>query len=213
MKKLDIIYEDKNILVVNKEPKILTISSRNEKEHTLYHEVYNYLHKKNQKVFIVHRLDKDTSGLVLFAKNEKSKEILQNTWKEVERKYYAVVEGIITESDTIKSYLKETSTNLTFITKDEKNGKLAITNYMPIKQSNTYTLLDINILTGRKNQIRVQLKSINHPIIGDKKYGANKNPISRLGLHAYKLSFIHPITKEPLELIAPLPKEFDKIFN
>ena len=199
MKKLNIAFEDKNILVVNKPSGILTIATDKEKEKKLYHEVYNYLHKKNQKVFIVNRLDKDTSGFVVFAKNEKAKLRFQSTWDKVIRKYYGVVIGKIEESNKVINY--------------KNKGKKCITEYTPVKNTNKYTLLDINIKTGRKNQIRVTLSSLGHPLIGDKKYGATKNPIGRLGLHNYYLKFTHPITNVKIELTTKVPKEFAEIFE
>lgn len=205
-KKLIILFEDKNLLVVYKESGLLTISTEKEKYNTLYHEVSSYLHKKKQKAFIVHRLDKDTSGLVVFAKDIKSKNILQKNWSNVERKYYAVVLGKLVGSDTIKSYLYEDKTFYTHISKSNK-GLLAITNYNSLKSNNKYSLLDIEILTGRKNQIRVQLNHIGYPILGDKKYGNNK--YKRLMLEAYSLKFEHPITKEKIELKLRLNPLFD----
>ncbi len=195
--KLNIVFEDKYLLVVNKPTKLLTISTLKEKDNTLFHHVVEYLHKKNQKAFIVHRLDKDTSGLVLFAKDLKTKQYMQNNWDSVIRKYYAKVIGDVKKPGEIKSYLMENSSLITYITKDEQKGKLAITKYWPITHNKDYSILDIEILTGRKNQIRVQLNSIGHPIVGDKKYGNNKS--TRLMLQAYYLEFSHPISKERLK--------------
>lgn len=215
MKKLDIIYEDKEFLVVNKEPNLLTIATEKQKVNTLYHEASAYVKKQypKNKVFIVHRLDKDTSGIVLFAKNKELKEALQNNWDRVakEREYIAVVEGIVKESGEIRNYLYETKTLEVKSTNAPNKGKIAITNYKPIQHSKQYSLLEIHIQTGRKNQIRVHMKNIYHPIIGDKKYGANKNPLRRLGLHAKKLVLIHPLTKKEYIFQADVPKEFEKI--
>lgn len=212
MKKLDIYYEDKSILVINKPSKLLTISTQ-KNNNSLYNEVYDYLHKKNQKCFIVHRLDKDTSGLIIFAKNEKSKLFLQDNWDKVKRKYVAVVQGEVKKGGIIESYLKETKTLFTYSSNDKVKGKYACTVYEPIVTNKAYSLLDILIKTGRKNQIRVHLNDIGHPIIGDKKYGASKNPISRLGLHAYYLEFKHPVSKENMVIKTSFPKEFEKIFE
>jgi len=214
--KLDIIYEDKFIIVVNKKSGLLTIATNNEKENTLYHQVYTYLKQKhkNNKVFIVHRLDKDTSGLVLFAKTEDIKYKLQDNWDNTKRYYYAIVNGIVKkEKDVIKSYLKETKTLLVYSSNDNKNGKLAITEYEKIKNNDKYSLLKIDIKTGRKNQIRVHLNDISHSIVGDKKYGIGNNPIKRLCLHAYYLEFIHPVTKEVLKLENKYPNTFNKIIS
>lgn len=211
--KLDIIYEDKEFIVVNKPAHMLTISTENEKINTLYHKVYEYLKKKNKnnKVFILHRLDKDTSGIIVFVKNQKLKELLQSDWNTLAktREYLAVVEGYVEPlKDTIKEYLKETKTLLTYATKDQ-GGKEAITHYEVLKRSTSFSLLKINIETGRKNQIRVAMQDINHPIIGDKKYGSTKNPLRRVCLHASKLELIHPLTKKVLCFESKMPKEFN----
>ena len=196
--KLKILYEDKYLIIVNKPSKLLTIGTLKEKNKTLYKELRDYLNKKNQKLFIVHRLDKDTEGLIIFAKTVKVKEELQKNWKKVIRKYYALVKGKLLASGSIKSYLLDDDYHMTHITNNKLKGKLAITNYKPIKSNNKYTLLDIDILTGRKNQIRVQLNSINHPIIGDIKYGNIKS--SKLMLQAYYLEFLHPISNELIKI-------------
>lgn len=213
--KLDIIYQDKSIIVINKPANLLTIASEKEKFNTLYNEVYTYekqKHKSN-KIFIVHRLDKNTSGIVVFAKSEKIKNILQDNWDDhaKTRSYIAIVEGILDDKEnTIKSWLKETKTYLTYSSNKPNDGKLAITKYkVKSTKNNTSTLL-VNLLTGRKNQIRVHLNDIGHPVLGDKKYGSKLNPLKRLGLHAYQLELMHPITKEILHLEAKLPDEFKK---
>ena len=213
--KLDIIYEDKSIIIVNKPSHVLTISTDNEKEKTLFHKVMLYEKRKNKsnKVFIVHRLDKDTSGLVLFAKDEKTKYKLQNNWdNDVKRGYVAVVNGKTKDKDTIKSYLMETKTLMVYSTKDTKNGKLAITSYEKLNENKKLTLLKIKIMTGRKNQIRVQLNDNGNSIVGDKKYGTMKfNPLRRLCLHANYLEFTHPITNKKMIFELPIPKEFLEI--
>ena len=214
MKKLDIIYEDKELLVINKESKLLTIGTSKNKMNTLYHEVREYIRKKNQKIFIVNRLDKDTSGIVLFAKSEKLKNILQENWNDIaKRYYYAVVEGIPKEREgTLKNYLKESSTLEVYVSKDN-SGKLVILNYKIIDKTNKYALLDIEIKTGKRNQIRAQLDYMGNPIIGDKKYNSKKNPIGRLGLHAYKLIIQNPLNKHTYIFENSIPKEFEKIFK
>lgn len=217
-KKLDIIYEDKEILVVNKPSGILTVSTPKEKEKTLFHEVSDYVKKSNPKakVFIVHRLDKDTSGIVMFAKNQNVKYNYQNKWDNLvfKRGYTAVVDGVLEKKkDSIKSYLKETKTLFVYSSNDKKNGKLAVTNYNVIKESKRYSMLDINIKTGRKNQIRVHMKDINHPILGDKKYGNKKSPANRLMLHAGELVIINPKTKKKMTFISEIPKSFNLLFN
>lgn len=213
--KLDIIYEDKFLLVVNKPTHLLTIATEDERINTLYHKAYEYLKKKNKnnKIFIVHRLDRDTSGIIVFAKSEEMKRKLQDNWNELAsvREYIAVVEGKVDKPGTIKEYLAENKALITYVTTKDK-GKLAITNYEPISFTNGQSVLKVTIETGRKNQIRVGLANLKHPIIGDKKYGSTKNPLRRLCLHASRLCLTNPITKESHEFIAKTPQEF-KIFN
>lgn len=213
--KLNILYEDKYLIAISKPHNLLTIGTAKEKDNTLYRKVSDYVKKqhKSNKIFIVHRLDKDTSGIIVFAKTEQAKRILQRNWDESKRKYIALVEGKVTKSDTIKNYLAETKTLKTYITNDKKIGKLAITKYNPIKTNKEYSLLQIEIFTGRKNQIRVHMESINHPIVGDKKYGAKKNPIRRMCLHATYLDFIHPITNKKIIIEDKYPNIFDKLIN
>ena len=213
MKKLKIIYEDKYLIIVNKPTGEFTISRDNHYDNNLYDEVKTYVKKQNpkNKIFIVHRLDKDTSGLVLFAKSEKVKYDLQRNWQNAERKYYAVVFGKPNEkSVSLKDLLYETKSLDVVITKNEKIGKLAITNFDVIKSNNKYSLLDINIETGRRNQIRVQLANIGHPILGDKKYGKVK--YKRMMLEAYYLKFVHPVTKKICHAELPLNNDFKKLF-
>lgn len=218
VKKLDIIHEDKDIIVVNKPSGMLTISTPKEKEKTLFHEVSDYVKKSNPKakIFIINRLDKDTSGIVMFAKNQNIKYSYQNNWDNlaVKRGYVAIVDGVPKNKiQTIKSYLKETKTLLVYSSDDKKNGKLAITNYKIIKHNNRYSMLNIEIKTGRKNQIRVHMRDINHPILGDKKYGNKKDPVKRLMLHAGEIIIINPKTKRKMEFICKVPKCFDLLFD
>ena len=209
-KKLEILFEDKFLIIVNKPANLLTISTEKEKDRTLYSYVYDYLKKKNKnnKVFIVHRLDKDTSGIVIFAKDEKTKFYMQNNWDKIKRNYVAVVNGKVEKKrDVLKSYLNETKTHFTYSVND-KNGKLAITEYERVLENNKYTMLSLNLKTGRKNQIRVQLADMGNPIVGDKKYGIKKDPIRRMALHANYIEFIHPKTKNKVEIDIDIPNSF-----
>jgi len=215
---LDILYEDNEIIVINKPAKLLTISDDNNQYNTAYSMVMNYVKRNNRgnKIFIVHRLDRDTSGVLLIAKNENIKYLLQDNWNNLlmNRGYIAVVEGKIEkDSETIKSWLKETSTKLVYSSNVKGDGKEAITHYHSIKSNNKYTLLEISITTGRKNQIRVHMKDIGHPVVGDKKYGSTSNPIKRLGLHAHILEFKHPITKKVMRFETSVPNEFESLFG
>ncbi len=210
MKKLNILFEDKHLLIVNKESGLPTIKSE-KYENSLYSEVYDYLHKKNQRVFVVHRLDKDTSGIVVFAKSENVKNALQRVWDSVERRYIALVHGITKDSGIIESYLKETKTLHTYSTND-KSGKYALTKYNKIKSGSQYSLLDINIKTGRKNQIRVHMKDNNTPILGDRKYGI-KDGFRHMMLFANKIEFIHPVTHQKISIDLKIPNEFIRHCN
>lgn len=211
----EILFEDDNIIVVNKPSGLLTVSTLKEKEKTLYHIVSTYLKRKdkNAKVFVVHRLDKDTSGIVILAKNEKTKNLLQESWSNIVklREYVAIVNGhLIKKEDRIVQKLKETKTNLVYVSKD---GKEAITNYKVIRESEKYSLVNISIETGRKNQIRVAFASMNRPIVGDKKYGDEKDFADRLYLHANRLKIYYPIIKKDILFEVSIPQEFKILMN
>jgi len=213
---LPIIFENDEFIVINKPSGLLTVPSDNEKGRTAYRMVNDYVQQKDKhnRVFVVHRLDEDTSGVLMFAKNSKIKDILQKNWADIvlERGYYAVVEGKMEKHEaTLTNYLKENALNLMYVTQDKASGKKCVTHYKVIKSNSEYSLLDINIDTGRKNQIRVQLGHIGHHVVGDDKYGEPKDPLKRLGLHAYKLKFIHPVTNKIFEFKTEMPKEFAKI--
>ena len=215
---LPIIYEDDDIIVINKPSGLLSIASDNEKNSTAYRMLSDYVQQKDKhnRIFVVHRLDEDTSGVLMVAKNVKIQQALQNNWNDIVKKrgYYAIVEGVMEKkSDTIKSYLKKNSQNLMYSSKKAEDGQLAITHYKVIKGNDKYTLLDVNIDTGRKNQIRVHLGEKGHHIIGDDKYGEPANPLKRLGLHAYELDLIHPFTGKLVKFTAPMPKIFDELFD
>ena len=216
--KLPIIYEDDDLIVINKPSGLLSIASDNEKSSTAYRMLSDYVQQKDKhnRVFVVHRLDEDTSGVFMIAKNVQIQQALQEHWNDIVKKrgYYAIVEGIMEKkSDTIKSYLKKNSQNLMYSSKKAGDGQLAITHYKVMKENKKYSLLDVNIDTGRKNQIRVHLGEKGHYIIGDDKYGKPANPIKRLGLHAYELDFIHPFTGKLVKFTAPMPKEFSLLMD
>lgn len=217
-KPLDIVYEDKDIIVINKPAGLLTIATEKENERTAYHMLMEYVKcgNQNNRIFIVHRLDRDTSGLLVFAKNEQFKLLLQENWADIvtERGYVAVVEGVLKDKErTITSWLKETKTHLMYSSGVTGDGLCAITRYEVIKSSSAYSLLSISLETGRKNQIRVHMKDIGHPIAGDKKYGAAGNPLKRLCLHANLLEFNHPVTKELMRFETKVPKQFSLLLK
>lgn len=218
MKEVSIIYEDDDVLVVEKESGILSIATDNEREKTAYNMLKEYLKNKDpkNKIFVVHRLDRDTSGIMIFAKTEKAQDILQTTWNDSvkERTYVALVEGVVyKEKDTIISYLQENKAFITYSSQNPKEGKKAISHYKVLKKNKNYSLLEVNIETGRKNQIRVHMQDLGHSVVGDKKYGSGKSPINRLGLHANTIVFVHPITKKVLHFSSKIPTVFTKIFN
>lgn len=210
-----ILYEDESLIAIEKPAGLLTIKTEQENEKTAYKIVRNYVKEKGQKLFIVHRLDRDTSGILLFAKNEKMKIMLQKHWNDItlKRGYVAIVEGQIKpEFGTIRSFLKEENNTIVHSTKS-MDGKLAITRYQTLNKNNDYTLLEVFLETGRKNQIRVHMSEAGHPIIGDTKYHATKNPIHRLGLHSHLLEFIHPFTKKVVHLESTIPDNFNHLFE
>lgn len=214
---LDIIFEDDELLVINKPAGMLAIATEKERDMTAYHLAMEYVRMKNahNRVFIVHRLDRDTSGVLVFAKNETIKHALQENWDSVAkfRGYVAVVEGCPEPMEgRIENKLRETDSHLVYTAK-MGDGKLAITNYKVRKKSENYALVDVNIETGRKNQIRVHMSDMGCPIAGDKKYGASTNPVRRLCLHANKLIIEHPYTGREMIFSTPVPKKIMQAMN
>ena len=214
---LPIIFENDEMIVINKPSGLLSIASDKEKGSTAYRMLTEYVQQKDKhnRIFVVHRLDEDTSGVLMVSKSVKLQEALQDKWNELitKRGYYAIVEGKMKEkSGTIKSYLKKNSQNMMYSSKKPGDGQLAITHYKVLQETENYSLLDVNIDSGRKNQIRVHLGDLGHHVIGDDKYGNPSNPIKRLGLHAYELDLKHPFTGKMLKFTAPIPKEFSILF-
>ncbi|MDY0406715.1 RluA family pseudouridine synthase [Virgibacillus sp. 179-BFC.A HS] len=213
---MSILYEDQDIIVIQKEAGLLSIATLKEKKMTAYHQLVEHVRRENpqNKIFVVHRLDKDTSGVMMFAKNERTKKKLQNSWRESVKKrlYVALVEGkVVNQKGYISSWLKETSSHRMYSSPVKNDGQHAVTNYQVIQSNNDYSLLEVQLETGRKNQIRVHMQDLGHPVVGDKKYGSKQNPIRRLGLHAKTLSFVHPTTGKQLTFDAEVPKVFWKI--
>ena len=218
LKKLpfEVLFEDDHLLVVNKPSGLLTIATEKEKERTLYHIVRDYVVSRNPhgRIFIVHRLDKDTSGIVLFAKDERTKNQLQENWNEYVRlrEYCVVVHGHPKEdSGQIVQYLKETKTKLVYVARGE-DGKKAITNYSVVQSNEDYSMLKVTIETGRRNQIRVAFASKKIPIVGDKKYGS-KDKANRLFLHANRLKIYYPVIKKDILFETSIPNEFKKLMK
>ena len=214
--KIEIIYEDEDFIAIDKPSGLLSVESDNDLESAyLYVSKYLSMTDKRQRCYIVHRIDKETSGVLMFVKNPKLHSILRLKWNDyiVQREYYALVEGRMEKKeDKLVAYLKENQNNLVYVSND-RNGQKAITNYKVVSSNNEYSLLEVNIETGRKNQIRVMLNNIGHPIVFDEKYGYNKNPLKRLGLHASKLVFRHPLSDKLITLEAKVPSQFKAIFK
>lgn len=210
---LTILHEDEDIIVVNKDAGLLSVASPREKEMTAYRQLMEYVRSANAKnrIFIVHRLDKDTSGVMLFAKSEKVQQVLQNAWSDTvkERTYTALVEGPVRNSSgTIKSWLTENSTFKVYSSPVDNGGQHAVTHYKKIQSNKNYSLLEVQLETGRKNQIRVHLEELGHPVVGDKKYGSSVNPLRRLGLHATVLALLHPKTGKLVRYTSDVPQSF-----
>jgi len=215
---LSILYEDHFILVVDKVSGLLTVSTDKVREKTAYYLLTDYVKKGNNKsrnrIFIVHRLDKDTSGVIIFAKNANAKRFLQDEWHGFKKKYYAVVHGTLPEKEgIITSYLAENSAHKMYSVKDTEKGKLARTGFKVIKESKRFSLLEIDLLTGRKNQIRAHFSEKGFPVAGDKKYGVKDKGVKGLTLHAASLSIVHPETKEKMTFETPVPDYFTLLVN
>lgn len=210
---ISILHEDEAIIVINKEAGMLSMASKNEQDLTAYRQLTTYVRKEYPKnrIFVVHRLDRDTSGVMLFAKSEAVKTKLQENWTTMvkERIYTALVEGVVRdEENTITSWLTENKAMHVFSTSYDNGGKKAVTHYKKIRSNNEFTLLEVQLETGRKNQIRVHMEEIGHPVVGDKKYGSTVNPLKRLGLHATTLAIIHPTSGELMQFKTKIPKVF-----
>lgn len=218
IKGLSIIYEDLDLIVIHKNYGLLSVSTNKENEKTAYNILSNYVKQADpsNKIFVVHRLDRETSGIMMFAKNPEAKRYLQSDWHDVvmDRSYYVVVEGKVEDDvGVIHSWLSENKNFHVFSSQRPNSGQEAITKYKVLKRSRLYSLLEVTLDTGRKNQIRVHMEDLGHPVVGDQKYGATTNPINRLGLHAFLLSFKHPKTEEVMKFSTPIPPEFDHLFK
>lgn len=212
-RRLKIVYEDDDIIVINKGYGLLSMGNDKVTEGTAYSILRDYVKWANplNKIFIVHRLDRDTSGLMMFAKTQEAKERMQHNWNNMvlNRKYLAVVEGVpAEESGVVKSYLVENSKFEVYSTNNPDEGQLAVTRYKTLQAGKRFSLLEVELDTGRKNQIRVHMKDLGHPISGDRKYGASASPIHRLALHAQTLRFIHPTTQKEMSFSTPIPSSF-----
>ncbi|HOO65358.1 MAG TPA: RluA family pseudouridine synthase [Bacteroidales bacterium] len=211
-----LVYEDEHLIVIDKNAGLLSMASDNEKYLTAYNILSTYVksQKPSNRIFIVHRLDRDTSGLMMFARSEKVQSLMQRDWKRnvTARTYVALVEGKVTEPEGIvKSYIYESKSLIMHSTNDPKKGDLAITRWRLLKSGSEYSLLEVTLETGKKNQIRLHMQETGHSIAGDKKYGASSSPISRLGLHASLLAFIHPVTGKEMRFESKIPAKFRRM--
>lgn len=216
--RIKLLYEDDDIIVVDKGYGLLSVGIPNpskKKIESAYDIIRDYLKKKDprNKLFVVHRLDRDTSGVMMFAKNEEAQETLRHNWNNfvLERLYYALLEGLVKDdAGVIKSRLAENSRFLVYSSEDADNGKLAVTRYKIVGRGHGLSLVEFSLDTGRKNQIRVHASEMGHPISGDRKYGAKQNRLGRLSLHAKTLRFAHPITRRDMYFESPVPLGFYK---
>ena len=219
-KGLSVLYEDRDVVVVDKVNGLLTVANNKVRENTAYYLLSDYVRKGNNKsknrVFIVHRLDRDTSGVIVFAKSESAKHFLQAGWHGFDKRYYTVVHGTLKEKEgVITSYLAENSVHKVYSVTNPAKGKLAKTRYRVLRESANNSLLEIDLLTGRKNQIRVHLADEGHPVVGDKKYGtkAKDKGITRLALHAASITFVHPFSKKKMNVSTGVPPYFESIMK
>ncbi|NMA81065.1 MAG: RluA family pseudouridine synthase [Jeotgalicoccus halophilus] len=217
LKGVNILHEDDDIIVIDKESGLLSMGSKQERQMTAYKQLMDYvqsIHPKN-RVFIVHRLDRDTSGVMIFARSKMVQQRLQKAWTEAvqERSYVALVEGVVQKNGTITSWLTEDKTYMMHSSPKPNHGQKAITHYKVLKTNRRFSLLKVNLDTGRKNQIRVHMQDLGHPIVGDKKYGSEINTINRLGLHANAIKFKHPVSGKVMKFESETPASFTRGFK
>ena len=215
---LTLVYEDEDLIVIDKPSGLLTIATDKEKRKTAYAFLSSYVKRDNpeNKIFIIHRLDRETSGLLMFAKNETIKKKIQEDWTGTidQRTYVGVVEGEVQQEEgTIVSWLQESKAFIVYSSQNSQHGQKSITHYKKLQANKNFSLLQINLETGRKHQIRVHMQDINHPIIGDNKYGSSQSPLRRMGLHAQVLAFTHPKTGKMCRFETEIPKKFLQLFT
>lgn len=215
----DILYEDRDLIIGNKSAGHLTVAALWEKEKTIHGALTSYIRKgsahSKKEVYVVHRLDQATSGVLIFAKTLQAQEFLKENWKETTKTYYAVVYGCMTQKEgTKKSYLVEDENYKVTSTKDLDAGKLAITEYKVVKEVSNLSLVKINLLTGKKNQIRVHMAEAGHPIVGDTKYGKKTQSYGKhLLLHSYSIDFTHPFNGKRMLVKADVPEYFRRVID
>jgi len=214
---ITIVFEDSDLIVIDKHAGMLSIATDNKLEETAYNMLSKHVKSQGNtnKIFVVHRLDRETSGLMMFAKSEQVQQTLQKNWSDIvtERSYIAIVEGAPEKTEgTITSYLRESKALIVYSSQNPKDGTKAVTNYQVMRVNKDFVMLKVSLETGKKNQVRVHMQDIGHPVIGDKKYGSRISPIGRLGLHAWILAFKHPINGELLRFETAIPRKFLRLF-
>jgi 23S rRNA pseudouridine1911/1915/1917 synthase len=210
---LTVLYEDDDLIVVNKPVNLLTVATDDERERTVYAGIRTRLreHNPDARLFIVHRLDKFASGILVFAKSERVQFLLKGIFQrhDIQRKYWAIVEGQVYKNQgTLQSYLAENRQMRMYSTDDKTRGKFAVTHFCVLRRTRGITSLEVTLETGRKNQIRVHMSEMGHTIVGDRAYGSTKDPLKRLGLHAFHLAFRHPVTGNQMLFQTDPPPEF-----
>jgi 23S rRNA pseudouridine1911/1915/1917 synthase len=216
-KGMDVVYEDETLLVIVKPVDLLTVATEKERSKTAFHIMTDYLRERNRsshdRLWIVHRLDRETSGLLVMAKTEKAKLWLQDNWPRMEKRYQAVVEGVMPKTQaTLTGFIDESQPHRVFASNHATSKtREAVTHYRVLSESKARSLLEITLETGRRHQIRVQLAAAGCPIVGDKKYGARTNPVKRITLHASYLKLLHPSDEREIVFESPLPEEIARL--
>ncbi len=210
---LKLVYEDAYIIVVEKKEGLLSVSTERQKERTAQHILSDYVKRthRNNRIFVVHRLDRETSGLMMYAKDELTQRTLRDNWHDIvtDRRYVSIVEGEMErDHGTMESWLTDRTLYVSSSPVDDGVGKYSVTHYKTIKRANGYSMMELNLETGRKNQIRVHMSELGHPVVGDERYGSTSDPLGQLALHAFKLCFYHPVTGQPMEFETPYPSNF-----
>jgi len=213
---ITLLHEDRDIIVVEKPCGLLTIGTERDKSRTVHTILNDYVRKgdprSRNRIYIVHRLDRETSGILVLAKSEAAKSFLQEHWQETDKRYLTVVHGqLAPKAGMISSYLAENSAFTVYSTPDQEKGKLSHTEYTVLKEANGFSLLEIHLLTGRKHQIRVHLSEKGHPVVGDRKYGKGNDGYGTLALHARSISFTHPVSGKRLTFETGIPDFFIRL--
>ena len=212
---LKLLYEDAYLIVVEKKEGLLSVATDHQKERTAQHILNEYVKRENRnnRIYVVHRLDRETSGIMMYAKDEKTQHTLRDTWHHIvtDRRYVTIVQGEMEKDQgSVESWLTDRKLYVSSSAHDD-GGKYALTHYRTIKRANGYSLLEVQLETGRKNQIRVHMQQLGHPVLGDERYGCEANPLGRMALHAFKLCFRHPVTGELMEFETPYPPAFKSL--